>query len=133
MFADVLEGRVAHGLTADTAGTSLLGDGASLKGVLREGSLQEKPGPSIATEFGVLLPGVVLPGCWLLDPGLVLLSCREGVWPVRDGVSSVLLRALGFPGVAGVAGVPVPGLGCAGCVPLGVVLAPPGCVPVPPG
>jgi hypothetical protein len=25
---------------------------------LREGSLQEKPGPSIATEFGILLPGV---------------------------------------------------------------------------
>lgn len=54
----VLEGRVAHGLTADTSGTSLLGNAASLKGVLREGNLQEKPGPSIATEFGVLLPGV---------------------------------------------------------------------------
>jgi hypothetical protein len=26
--------------------------------VLREGSLQEKSGPSIATEFGVLLPGI---------------------------------------------------------------------------
>jgi hypothetical protein len=26
--------------------------------VLREGSLQEKPGPSIATEFGLLLPGI---------------------------------------------------------------------------
>jgi hypothetical protein len=26
--------------------------------VLREGSLQEKPGPSIATEFGILLPGI---------------------------------------------------------------------------
>jgi hypothetical protein len=26
--------------------------------VLREGSLQDKPGPSIATEFGVLLPGI---------------------------------------------------------------------------
>jgi hypothetical protein len=25
-----------------------------LKGVLREGTLQEKPGPSIGTEFGVL-------------------------------------------------------------------------------
>src|SRR5436190_12783207 len=30
----VLEGRVAHGLTAETAGTSLLVAGASLKGVL---------------------------------------------------------------------------------------------------
>jgi hypothetical protein len=54
----VLEGRIAHGLTADSGGTSLLGNGASLKGVLRDGSLQEKPGPSIATEFGALLPGV---------------------------------------------------------------------------
>lgn len=26
--------------------------------MLREGSLQDKPGPSIATEFGVLLPGI---------------------------------------------------------------------------
>ena len=26
--------------------------------MLRDGVLQEKPGPSIATEFGVLLPGV---------------------------------------------------------------------------
>ena len=26
--------------------------------MLREGSLQEKPGPSIATEFGILLPGI---------------------------------------------------------------------------
>jgi hypothetical protein len=50
-----LEGRVAHGLTA---GNSLIGSQALLKGVLREGSLQEKPGPSIATEFGILLPGI---------------------------------------------------------------------------
>ncbi len=54
----VLEGAIAHGLNPNTSGTSLVGNGASLKGVLREGGLQEKPGPSIATEFGVLLPGV---------------------------------------------------------------------------
>jgi hypothetical protein len=41
-----------------TSGTRLVGNGAFLKGVLREGSLQEKPGPSIATEFGILLPGI---------------------------------------------------------------------------
>src|SRR6266581_1618406 len=41
----VLEGTIAHGLAADTPGTSLRGNGAFLKGVLREGSLQEKPGP----------------------------------------------------------------------------------------
>lgn len=53
----VLEGEFAHGLTAGTRGTSLVGNGAFLKGILREGSLQEKTGPSIATEFGILLPG----------------------------------------------------------------------------
>jgi hypothetical protein len=54
----VLEGIVAHGLSASTRGTSLIESRAFLKGVLREGSLQEKVGPSIATEFGVLLPGI---------------------------------------------------------------------------
>jgi hypothetical protein len=54
----VLEGIVAHGVTAGLPGTSMVGNGAFLKGVLREGALQEKPGPSIATEFGILLPGV---------------------------------------------------------------------------
>ena len=53
-----LEGKLTHGLTADIPGTSLVESDALLKGVLREGSLQEKSGPSIATEFGVLLPGI---------------------------------------------------------------------------
>ena len=53
-----LEGKLTHGLTAGVPGTSLVESQALLKGVLREGSLQEKPGPSIATEFGVLLPGI---------------------------------------------------------------------------
>ena len=52
-----LEGKLTHGLTAGIPGKSLVESDASLKGVLREGSLQEKPGPSIATEFGILLPG----------------------------------------------------------------------------
>jgi hypothetical protein len=53
-----LEGKLTHGLTAGVPGASLVESQALLKGVLREGSLQEKPGPSIATEFGVLLPGI---------------------------------------------------------------------------
>ena len=53
-----LEGKLTHGLTAGVPGTSLVESQALLKGVLREGSLQEKPGPNIATEFGVLLPGI---------------------------------------------------------------------------
>jgi hypothetical protein len=35
---------------------NLIDAGAFLKYVLRPGSLQDKPGPSVATEFGVLLP-----------------------------------------------------------------------------
>jgi hypothetical protein len=54
----VVEGRVAHGLSGDVRGASLIEDSATLKTVLREGVLQEKSGPSIATEFGVLLPGI---------------------------------------------------------------------------
>jgi len=53
-----LEGDVAHGLTAGIPGVSVVAGEALLKSVLREGSLQEKPGPSIATEFGILLPGI---------------------------------------------------------------------------
>src|SRR5215472_7146087 len=53
-----LEGKLTHGLTSGLPATSLVESQALLKGVLREGSLQEKPGPSIATEFGILLPGI---------------------------------------------------------------------------
>jgi hypothetical protein len=53
-----LEGKVAHCLTASIAGASLTESDALLKSVLREGSLQDKPGPSIATEFGILFPGI---------------------------------------------------------------------------
>jgi hypothetical protein len=53
-----LEGKLTHGLSAGIPGRSLIENQALLKGVLREGTLQEKPGPSIATEFGVLLPGI---------------------------------------------------------------------------
>ena len=53
-----IEGKAAHGLTADLPGASLVESDVLLKRVLREGNLQEKPGPSIATEFGILLPGI---------------------------------------------------------------------------
>lgn len=53
-----LEGEAAYGLGSGVPAASLIGSDALLKAVLREGVLQEKPGPSIATEFGVLLPGI---------------------------------------------------------------------------
>src|SRR5215475_7026500 len=51
----VLEGRFENPLSP-SGPASLREAGAFLKGVLREGSLQEKTGPSVATEVGVLLP-----------------------------------------------------------------------------
>ena len=51
----VLEGQFENPLSPPGP-ASLRAAGAFLKGVLREGSLQKKDGPSIATEFGVLLP-----------------------------------------------------------------------------
>src|SRR5215470_6127833 len=52
----VLQGRLAHELLPDSQGPNLIDNGVFLKSVLREGSLQDKSGPSIATEFGLLLP-----------------------------------------------------------------------------
>jgi len=51
----VLEGQLETPLSP-SGPSSLRASGAFLKGVLREGSLQDKTGPSVATEFGVLLP-----------------------------------------------------------------------------
>jgi len=51
----VLEGQFENPLSP-SGPASLRAAGAFLKGVLREGSLHDKTGPSVATEFGVLLP-----------------------------------------------------------------------------
>jgi hypothetical protein len=56
----VIEGRAEHPLApADDTRSRFVGNAFSLKHVLREGVLQDKTGPSIATEFGVLLPGLL--------------------------------------------------------------------------
>jgi hypothetical protein len=54
----VLESALAKGLLPDSGPASLVGNALFLKGVLREGTLQDKTGPSIATEFGFLLPDI---------------------------------------------------------------------------
>jgi hypothetical protein len=51
----VLEGRLETPFSP-TGPTTLTDGGAFLKHVLRQGVLQDQAGPSIATEFGVLLP-----------------------------------------------------------------------------
>jgi hypothetical protein len=53
----VLEGQGEHPQFSG-AESSLVENALSLKHILREGSLQDKEGPSIATELGLLLPGV---------------------------------------------------------------------------
>jgi hypothetical protein len=54
----VLQGQAETKLPPASARTSVVGNGAFLKNVLRDGVLQEKSGPSVATEFGLLLPGL---------------------------------------------------------------------------
>jgi hypothetical protein len=56
----VAQGRLFNGLDLPPgeAHTRLVDTGAFLKGVLREGSLQGETGPSVATEFGALLPSI---------------------------------------------------------------------------
>src|SRR5215469_10791782 len=54
----VLQGQAVTLLSPGPMQTSLLGNEFSLKNIVRPGVLQEKDGPSIAVEFGPLLPGV---------------------------------------------------------------------------
>ncbi len=54
----VLQGGLSRSLAPDGPGASLTGSALFLKTVWREGSLQEKSGASIATEFGFLLPDI---------------------------------------------------------------------------
>jgi len=54
----VAEGDSDHPVTGDSRASSLSGNGMFLKHIVRPGVLQDQPGVSVATEFGVLLPGV---------------------------------------------------------------------------
>jgi hypothetical protein len=54
----VLQGGLARDLQPGAAGVALVGNALLLKAVLREGALQDKSGPSIAGEFGFLLPDI---------------------------------------------------------------------------
>ena len=54
----VLEGQTTHGVSLTGARISQSGDEFSLKTVLRDGVLQDQSGSSVATELGVLLPGI---------------------------------------------------------------------------
>jgi hypothetical protein len=73
-----IEGDLAHALGAGTPATSLVGSIASMKTVVREGSLQQKPGPSVAAELDVLLPGIhAEPGAGV---GLIGIVSQQWRW-----------------------------------------------------
>lgn len=54
----VWEGELVHPRSEEERKTSLVEHGVFFKHVIREGSLQNQPGPSVATEIGLLLPGI---------------------------------------------------------------------------
>ncbi len=54
----VAEGRGNTALSGDARQTAFSDDQVSLKGILRQGSLQEQSGPSVAVEIAALLPEV---------------------------------------------------------------------------
>jgi hypothetical protein len=56
----VIQGQreVALDRDPDEPRTSIVGNGVFIKQLLRRGALQDAPGPSFATEYGVLLPSV---------------------------------------------------------------------------
>jgi len=67
----IVEGFGQSPLSASDESAGVAGLAASLKGVLRLGTLQNQSGPSIATEFGVLLPGTNDPGFGARIGGIV--------------------------------------------------------------
>ncbi|MBV1799202.1 hypothetical protein [Siccirubricoccus sp. G192] len=54
----VLQGRGQEALSSAAHRASFAGNALLLKGMLRDGVLQERAGPSVATESGLLLPGI---------------------------------------------------------------------------
>lgn len=87
----VIEGQGIHGLSAGNRGSSLVDQAVLLKGVLREGSLQDKAGPSVATEWGLLLPGLdAEPGTGLSVAAI--LSQRWARMTLHLNVKSTLTR-----------------------------------------
>jgi hypothetical protein len=67
----VLQGRLETPVSSSEP-PSLTTTELLLKHVLREGSLQDRSGPSVATEFGLLLPGINRgPGTGAIWAGIV--------------------------------------------------------------
>jgi hypothetical protein len=87
----VFEGRRQFPLSTSDDRASLTDVATFLKGVLRSGSLQDQMGPSIATEFGVLLPGInAQPGLGASLAGIVSQRWEWGT--IHLNVATALTR-----------------------------------------
>jgi hypothetical protein len=98
----VIGGTAVHGLTPGVPRHALEGADLVLTHVLREGSMQHKEGPSLATEFGFLLPGIgTQPG---LGGSVAAIASEEWPWgrlhgtvrgaATRDGHADLFLSAI---------------------------------------
>ena len=76
----VIEGRheVAVDPEPDQPRSALVDNAVSIKQVLRRGVLQEEPGPSVATEYGLLLPSTDGGGAGFSVAGIVSQRGRAG-------------------------------------------------------
>ena len=85
----VIEGRheVALDPDADEPRSTLVDNAVSIKHVLRRGVLQEKSGPSVATEYGVLLPSTDGGGTGFSIAGIVSQRWQVGTLHLNAAVA----------------------------------------------
>jgi len=94
--------QVARDAGPDEARTALVDTGVFIKQVLRRGTLQEESGPSVATEYGVLLPGIhAQDGTGFSVAGIASQRWEAGAMHLnaqlartRDGESELFLGAI---------------------------------------
>ena len=89
----VLEGVRQMPLSPDAGPSSLSAAGAFLKGIIRPGVLQDKTGPSIATEFGVLLPDSIgettfgASAAWIVTQFETISGLVGLIWQMNEDVA----------------------------------------------
>jgi hypothetical protein len=95
-----LQGQAVTVLSPGPAQTSLVGNGLFLTAVLRDGVLQGKAGPSMAIEFGPLLPGINgEPGSGVSGTGIA--SYRWGWLTAHFNAAAALTRSRHADGFLG--------------------------------
>lgn len=87
-----LEGDGQRALRPAGGGWRSTGNGAFLKHVLRDGVLQGQAGPSLATEFGMLLPGTAGEEHGIGAVAAGILSSQLGAFPIHLNLQTALTR-----------------------------------------